>query len=82
MKDDYSVGLEVKELVDGTSQELREMMTPVELPPEVTDAQIKQAILDISPEKFEGMMVRLEQRGVPRQEVVNFLQEFSENRRW
>ena len=82
MKDEYIVGQEIKELVEGTSNALREMMTPVELPPEITDAQIKKAILDISPERFEGMMARLEQRGIPRQEVINFLQDFSESRRW
>lgn len=82
MKDKYIVGQMTKELVEGTAQALKGILGPVELPPEISDKQIKEAILNITPEGFEQMMVRLEQKGVPRQEVITFLDTFSAGRRW
>lgn len=69
-------------MVDGTTRQLEAILEPVSLPPEFNDAEIKQAIIDISPDAFEGMLQRLEAQGVPRSEVITLLDEFSQGRRW
>lgn len=77
-----AVGQRVKALVEGASKQLESMLEPVELPPEYSDAEVKQAILGISPGGLENLMQRLEQQGIPRQDVIHFLDEFSRERQW
>jgi len=71
-EDRYAVGQKVKELVDGTAEALKEMLQPVEMPPEISDAQIKQAILDITPDAYMTLSP----------EAKNFITEFTQRRKF
>lgn len=81
-KDDYEVAEQIKGIVEGTANELESQLQPVELPPEISDAQIKQAIINITPEGYEGLLQRMESKGISRQEVIHFLSDFSAGRKF
>lgn len=74
---DHELSLMVKELIDGTTLELKDMIPTIDLSPEIPDAQIKQAVLDISP---PGMRKLFAQFG--RDKVLSFISEFSEGRKF
>ncbi len=76
-EDDRELSLMVKELADGTSEELKELMPSVDLSPEIPDAKVKQAILQISP---MGMQKLYSQFG--QAQVMKFISDFSEGRRF
>lgn len=76
-KDEKEVSAFLQEMIDGAIEELVSVLPDIEFESLITDAQIKQAILDITP---EGTMKLYEQFG--REPVMQFISEFSRGREW
>ena len=74
---DRELSLLVKELVEGTTEELKTMIPSIDLSPEIPDAKIKDAILRISPVGMEKLFAKFGQ-----QNVLNYISEFSQGKRW
>ena len=71
------LGQLVKNMLDGTREELKDMIPQIDLKPEISDKKVKQAILDLT---TEGMNKLLQQYG--QAEVLDFIKTFSQGRRW
>lgn len=76
-KEDKELGKMVKELVNETTQELKNTLPHVDLSPEISDAKVKQAILDITPEGMNKLYAKYGQEA-----VMSFITAFSRRRRW
>lgn len=74
---DRELSLMVKEMVDGTTDELKSNIPTIDLSPEIPDARVKQAILEVSPAGMEKLFGRF-----GREQVMNFIGEFSEGRKF
>lgn len=67
----------LKSRIDDTAEALQKMLPEFDMMPKQDDAEIKQAMLNISP---DGMRLLYQRFGY--QQVTDFMQEFSRNRRW
>lgn len=76
-KADRELSLMVKEMVEGTTEELKTMLPQIDLAPDVSDQKIKQAILGLSPAGMEQLFRQFGQA-----EVTKFISEFARNKRW
>ena len=76
-KNDNEVSQIVKNNIDNVSEELQKLLPDFDMMPKQNDIEIKQAIMSISPQGLERLY---QQYG--RQQVTEFMSEFSRNRRW
>lgn len=76
-KEDRELSEMVQELCGGITEELKAQIPHIDLRPVISDAQIKQAILDLTP---AGTMKLYEQFG--EREVMQFLGDFSRGKEW
>ena len=67
----------VKDMLDGTKEELKALIPSFDLSPEIDDRKVKQAILDLTPEGMKKLFKQFDQT-----EVTKFITEFSRGRRW
>ena len=75
--DDRELGQMIKELAEGTKEELKTMLPNIDLSPEISDDKIKSAILNMNSEGWQRLY---QQFGV--KQVLAFVNEFSSKRRW
>ena len=73
-KDNYEVAQLIKEDIDGVVGELKVLLEPPMLPPEYSDAEVKQAIIELTPEAHQRLFQRFGQ------EFLEFVSSFSEGR--
>ncbi len=67
----------LKKRIEDTANELQSLLPDFDMLPKQDDTAVKQAMLDLSP---QGLQKLYQQYG--QQEVMEFMQEFSRNRRW
>ena len=71
------LSLMVKDMLNGTKDEIKELLPSFDLKPDISDSKIKQAILDLTP---DGMQKMFQQYG--QTEVLDFISKFSQGRKW
>ena len=76
-KNDNEVSQIVKNNIDNVSEELQKLLPDFDMMPKQNDAEVKQAIMSISPQGLERLYQKF-----GRQQVTDCLSDFSRNRRW
>jgi len=76
-KHDDEVSQMVKNNIDSVSEELQKLLPDFDMMPKQNDAEVKQALMSVSP---QGLDKLYQQFG--RQQVTEFMSNFSRNRRW
>ncbi len=71
------LSLMIKDMVQGTTEELKEMIPKFDLAKPIPDTKIKQAILRLTPAGMERLSAQF-----GRENVMGFINEFAEGRRW
>ena len=77
MKQDNELSQMLRKTMDDTADELQKILPEFDMLPKQDDAAVKQALINLSP---QGQQQLYQQFG--QQEVMEFQQEFSRNRRW
>lgn len=76
-EDEREIGTMVKEMMEGVTSELTGMLPHIDLSKEIPEADIKKAILAVSP---EGMNKLFSQFG--QQRVMDYIAQFTQGRRF
>ena len=67
----------VKEMNEGTKEELKELLPSFDLKPEISDRKLKQAILDLKPDGMQKLFQTFGQA-----KVTEFITDFSRGKKW
>ena len=75
--DEREIGLMVKDMMEGVTSELTGMLPHIDLSKKIPDADIKKAILDVSPTGMQKLFAQFGQ-----QRVMGYIGTFTQGRRF